>query len=322
MGRDVLVIVQFSEKGVAKASLEALGLARDLAAGQGGEVLAAVLGKGGEALAPALAAHGADRILVSGDPNLTPFSAEAHAEVLAVEIERLAPRVVVMGNTLRARDLAGRLSARLSAPAAVDVLSARLDGDEVAAVRPLYGGKVLAEVRLSGSPVLLFPRPNVFPVRPATGKGAQEGISTPAPAPRARVEGFSAAPAGKRDLAEADAVVSGGRGMGGPDFSVLEDLASVLDAAVGASRSAVDEGWRPHADQVGQTGKTVSPALYVACGISGAVQHLAGMSFSKVVVAVNKDPEAPIFQRADYGVCGDLFEVVPALTRALRERKS
>ncbi|MFH2100054.1 MAG: electron transfer flavoprotein subunit alpha/FixB family protein, partial [Pseudomonadota bacterium] len=250
-----------------------------------------------------------------------PFAPEPHLAVLATEIGRLAPRVVVMGNTLQARDLAGRLSARLSAPAAVDVLSVRLDGDEVVAVRPLYGGKVLAEIRLSGSPVLLFPRPNVFPVRPVAGKGEVETLAAPVTAPRARMEAFIAAPAGKKELSEADAVVSGGRGMAGPDFSMLEELAGVLDAAVGASRSAVDEGWRPHTDQVGQTGKTVSPALYVACGISGAVQHLAGMSFSKVVVAVNKDPDAPIFQRADYGVVGDLFEVVPERTAALRERK-
>ncbi|MBW1988346.1 MAG: electron transfer flavoprotein subunit alpha/FixB family protein [Deltaproteobacteria bacterium] len=319
--KDVLAIVQMDGGKPAKAGLEALGAARELADALGGGTLAAVLGEKAGGAADELAAHGADLILYSEDPGLVPCMAEAHAGLLAAVISEAGPRAVVMGHTLRAKDLAGRLSAALDAPAATDCVAISADGGDIVATRPMYGGKVFARVALKAAPALLFLRPNVFSPSREAGKGAVREISHPVPEPRAKVESFEPRPAGKVELTEADVVVSGGRGMGGPDFSVLEELAAELSGAVGASRSAVDEGWRPHSDQVGQTGKTVSPTLYVACGISGAVQHLAGMSTSKVVVAVNKDPEAPIFSKADYGVVGDLFEVVPALTEAIRKRK-
>jgi electron transfer flavoprotein alpha subunit len=184
----------------------------------------------------------------------------------------------------------------------------------------MYGGKILADVALEGALKIVAIRPNSMDIVESAGTGMVESLNVePGEGSLTFVE--KSMETGKMELTEADVVVSGGRGMGGADYSVLEELAAVLGGAVGASRSAVDEGWRPHADQVGQTGKVVSPNLYIACGISGAIQHLAGMSSSKVIVAVNKDAEAPIFTKADYGIIGDLYEVVPLITAEVKKIK-
>jgi len=200
----------------------------------------------------------------------------------------------------------------------MDCVALRVDGDQLVATRPVYGGKLMADVKLQGTPQLITVRPNAMSV--AKSDGAGEMVAT------AAVVGETALAfvdksleTGRVELTEADVVVTGGRGMGGDDYTVVETLAELLEGAVGASRSAVDEGWRPVSDQVGQTGKTVAPSLYIACGVSGAIQHLAGMRTSKVIVAINKDPDAPIFLKADYGVVGDLFEVVPAITEAMKK---
>jgi len=203
----------------------------------------------------------------------------------------------------------------------MDCVALKVDGGNVTATRPMYGGKVLADLALNGSPRIIAFRPNAMAIRKTEGAGTVEKIEVTVGNTAIRfIE--KQLETEKIELTEADAIVSGGRGMGGSDFAILEELAEALGGAVGASRSAVDEGWRPHADQVGQTGKVVSPNLYIACGISGAIQHLAGMSSSKVIVAVNKDEEAPIFAKADYGIVGDLFEVIPAITQAVKKVKA
>jgi electron transfer flavoprotein alpha subunit len=193
-------------------------------------------------------------------------------------------------------------------------------------MRPVYAGKALASVKAASTPVVVAVRPKAFAAGEPDASAPAPAVESRDIAPAAPVDAvrtaFEERGGGRVDLTEADVIVSGGRGMKGPEnFKILEDLAAILGAAVGASRSVIDAGWRPHADQVGQTGKTVSPGLYIACGISGAIQHLAGMGSSKVIVAVNKDPEAPIFKVADYGVVGDLFKVVPCLAMAIKKAK-
>jgi electron transfer flavoprotein alpha subunit len=239
---------------------------------------------------------------------------------VAAVIEKESPAVVVLGASTQGKDLAARLAARLNAGLAQDCIAVRTEGGSIVATRPMYGGKVIAEVALSGSPQIVAIRPNAMAIVESAKDGAVEKVDAdPGESKLTFVE--KKLEAEKVELTEADIIVSGGRGMGGDDYSLIEELAGLLGGAVGASRSAVDEGWRPHSDQVGQTGKVVSPNLYIACGISGAIQHLAGMSSSKVIVAVNKDPEAPIFSKADYGVVGDLFDLIPQITDEVRKVK-
>jgi electron transfer flavoprotein alpha subunit len=312
----VLVIAEQVDGAFRKVTFEALTAARSL----GADIQAVVLGSGIEGIATQLAQYGAAKIMVADDAALTDYTVDAYTQVLAGIIGQLNPTVVMLGATTQGKELAGRLSARLDAGLATDCLAIKMDDGQVTATRPMYGGKVLADVALSGTPVIVALRPNTIAAEAAPAEAAVEKVSVDVGAVRTRVIGKQLE-SGKVDLTEAEIIVSGGRGMGGPDYSVIETLAEVLGAAVGASRSAVDEGWRPVSDQVGQTGKTVSPNLYVACGISGAIQHLAGMSSSKLIVAINKDPEAPIFSKADYGIVGDLFEVIPALTEAIKQSK-
>ena len=286
----------------------------------GGEVGAVVLGSGVEDAAAELAQYGAAKIWVADDAALADYTVDGYTNALADIIGQVNPGVVLLGATTQGKELAARLSARLDAALATDCVALGMEGDQVVATRPMYGGKVLAEVALSGAPAIVALRPNVVTATAVPGAGAVEKVAANVGQVRTQVKGKQLE-SGKIDLTEAEVVVSGGRGMGGADYSAIEALADVLNAAVGASRSAVDEGWRPVDDQVGQTGKTVSPNLYIACGISGAIQHLAGMSSSKVIVAINKDPEAPIFSKADYGLVGDLFEVLPALTEEIKKRK-
>ena len=230
-------------------------------------------------------------------------------------------RAVVFAATATGRDLAPRVAAKLGVAVAADVTDLAIEGDAIVATRPVYAGKAMQKVRVLGKPGVVSVRPNVFTPNAQASQVKPETLSVSSPG-RVVVREVKPAPAGTVDVAEAQIIISGGRGLKDPaNFKVLEELAKAFGgrAAVGASRAVVDAGWRAHADQVGQTGKTVSPSLYIAVGISGAIQHLAGMRTSKVIVAINKDKDAPIFKVADYGVVGNLHEVLPMLTAAARE---
>ncbi len=320
MAQAVLAITEQMNGVFRKVAFEAVSEGRRIAHSLGAKLTVLVIGSGIEKAAEELGKYGADKILVADDPSLKDFLVDRYTMVAAGAVENEQPSVVVAGASSIGKDLMARLAARLLAPLAMDCLDIRVDGENIKAVRPMYGGKILAEVILEGTPKILGIRPNAMSIEEISGEGALEKFQMNFDEGDLKFVDKSLE-TGKVELTEADIVVSGGRGMGGPDYSVLEELADLMGGAVGASRSAVDEGWRPQSDQVGQTGKTVSPNLYIACGISGAIQHLAGMSSSKVIVAVNKDPEAPIFSRADYGVVGDLYDIVPAVIEAVRKVK-
>jgi electron transfer flavoprotein alpha subunit len=245
---------------------------------------------------------------------------EGAAAALA-ERAKTGYRAVVFGATATGRDLAPRVAAKLGVGVAADITDLATDAGAIVVTRPVYAGKALLKVKVAAQPAVLSLRPNVFTPDADAGAVIPERLEVK-PGGRVTVREIKAAPAGTLDVAEAQVIISGGRGLKEPaNFKVLEELARAFggQAAVGASRAVVDAGWRAHADQVGQTGKTVSPSLYIAVGISGAIQHLAGMRTSKVIVAINKDKDAPIFKVADYGVVGDLFEIVPKLTEEIRK---
>ena len=320
MSQTIMVIAEQTQGEFRKVTYEALSTAQKIAGETSADISAVVLGNGIETAAADLARYGAAKIIVAEDEALADFSVEAYTNTIADIIAKASPAVILMGATSQGKDLAARLSVRLNAALANDCVAVRSEGGQIIASRFMYGGKIAAELALSSEPVIATLRPNTAVVTETAGAGAVDKITPNIGQVRTKVLG-SQLESEKVDLTEADVVVSGGRGMGGSDFSIIESLAQVLGGAVGASRSAVDEGWRPASDQVGQTGKTVSPNLYIACGISGAIQHLAGMSSSKTIVAINKDPEAPLISKADYTIVGDLFEVVPALTEEIKKVK-
>lgn len=316
MSQTIMVIAEQVQGVFRKVSFEVLSAAQQM----NGSITAVVMGSGIEGQAAELARYGAAKIIVADDAALADFSVEAYTNVLADIIAKESPGIIVLGATSQGKDLAARLAVRLDAALANDCISLQSGAGQVTASRYMYGGKIIADMALAGSPVIVTMRPNTVAINETAGAGDIEKVSPAVGEVRTQIVGQQLE-SGKVDLTEADVVVSGGRGMGGDDFSVVENLAQVLGGAVGASRSAVDEGWRSASDQVGQTGKTVSPNLYIACGISGAIQHLAGMSSSKVIVAINKDPEAPLIAKADYSIVGDLFDVVPALTEEIKKVK-
>jgi len=270
-----------------------------------------------------LAEWGAGKIWLVEHPALAPYRGEVWAPALAELVAAQAPRAILGAVTSRQREFLARLAARLGVGFAADVVGLAMDGDRLVATRPVYAGKLLARVAWARPPWIATLRPNVFkPADPVAGRAPvieRPAVTVPDGALRL-AERREEVSTGLPELSEAELVVSGGRGLKGPEnFVILEQLAGVIGAAVGASRAAVDAGWRPHRFQIGQTGRTISPKLYLGFGISGAIQHLAGMRTSKLIVAVNKDPEAPIFKIADYGIVGDLFEVVPALTEEFKK---
>ena len=322
----VLAVLEQRDGTLRKVSHEVVTGARRLAdaLGGGASVEALVLAAGPVRGNEQLGGFGADRVITLTSSAFGMYAPEAYAQAIAARAKAAGYGAVVFAASATGKDLAPRVAARLGVPLAQDVTDVGVEGGAVTAVRPVYAGKALLKVKLAASPALVSLRPNVFtPVqRPRAGAAETAAVDAPGGAGRVVVKHIKAAEAGALDVAEAPIVVSGGRGLKEPaNFKVLEQLAAAFGgtAAVGASRAVVDAGWRPHADQVGQTGKTVSPTLYVAVGISGAIQHLAGMRTSKVIVAINKDKDAPIFKVADYGIVGDLFEVVPKLTEEIRK---
>jgi len=288
----------------------------------GGGVEAVVCAAGAVQGADQAAKYGADKIVTLTNPAFAKYAPEACAQALADRAKQGGYRTIVFAASATGKDLAPRVAAKLGVAVAADITDLAVDGGGVVVTRPVYAGKALLQVNVASQPAVLSLRPNVFTPVERPKAGAAETVAVTVPAGRVVVREIKAAPAGTLDVAEAQVIISGGRGLKEPaNFKVLEELARAFggQAAVGASRAVVDAGWRAHADQVGQTGKTVSPSLYIAVGISGAIQHLAGMRTSKVIVAINKDKDAPIFKVADYGVVGDLFEIVPKLTEEIRK---
>ncbi len=318
-----LVFVEQRDGKIRKASLEALSLARKLS---GGRVAAVLPGKGVTALAGDLGKYGAGTVYVADREDLALYSTKGYVGALDAAATKAAPDAVLIAATAMGKDLAPRFAARRDVSALADVMDLRIEGDRLVAWRPVYSGKARAEVDCGSAKLqIASTRPNVFPAEAQSGAvdTAVESLELGDVAPRAKVLRVETSESRELDVSEADIIVSGGRGIKGPEgWPVIRDLQQALGAALGASRAVVDAGWIDHQYQVGQTGKVVSPTLYVACGISGAIQHLAGMGTSKVIVAINKDAEAPIFKVATYGVVGDLFQIVPEFAKAVRAAKA
>ncbi|MGD1969538.1 MAG: electron transfer flavoprotein subunit alpha/FixB family protein [Desulfobacterales bacterium] len=320
MAQGVFAITEQRDGELRKVSLEVVSEGRRLADGLGTELTTVLLGSGVDGLAEELKKYGPEKILVADDAGLADYTTDAYSNVLTDLVQSSDPAVIIMGASAQGKDLAGRLAAKLDAGVAMDCVKVQLENGNLICTRPMFGGKLNAQVEIEGDRQIVAIRPNVMDITETAKDSAIEKPAVQLGDVKTAVVGKKMDTGDKIELTEADIIVSGGRGTGG-DYASIEALADALGAAVGASRSAVDEGWRPHSDQVGQTGKTVSPTLYVACGISGAIQHLAGMSTSKYIVAINKDEEAPIFSKADFGIVGDLFEVVPVLIEEVKKVK-
>lgn len=321
----IAVFLETRDGKIKKSSFETLSEARRRAAELGVGTAAVLVGGAVAELAPGAFAYGAAKVYVMENEQLADYSAQGYALALADLAAEIRPEALFFPATAMGRDLAPRVAARLGVGLASDCVKVAVKDGDLVFTRPIYAGKAVLTFTLKTRPRLATLRPNIFPLGEAAAAAAGEVVRKDAAIPDGAIKGRVAEiireESGEIDVTEADVVVSGGRGLKGPDaFALLRDLAAVFPrAAVGASRSAVDSGWIGHQHQVGQTGKTVSPDLYIAAGISGAIQHLAGMSSSKFIVAVNKDPEAPILKIADFGIVGDLFEVLPKLTDELKK---
>ncbi|ACN16904.1 EtfA3 [Desulforapulum autotrophicum HRM2] len=324
MAKNVLVFVEHLDGKLKKVSLEAVCQGQRVAEKIQATVTAVVIGTSetlNASLFKDLARYGADRVIAGKNPDLAESMPDALTNILCTCIADQAPALIIMGGTTRGREIASRLCTRMEAPLAMDCLDITLDGNDLVFTRPVYGGKVLSTLKFKQSPgiavvrtgsIKLIENPkelNLTELDVEMGKTDLTFIS-------------KSVDTSKIDLTEADTVIAGGFGTGGKANALLEELANAFGGAVGASRGAVDEGWHPIAEQVGQTGKVVSPTLYVACGISGAIQHLAGMNSSRMVVAINKDPDAPIFSEADLGIVDNLFDILPILTDKIKTIKA
>jgi electron transfer flavoprotein alpha subunit len=313
---EVLVVTEVTEGKIGKPALELLTLARRL-----GDPVVVLLGEGAEAAAETLGRYGASRIVSVVDPALNDYLVAPKAEAVAQVAASVSPAAILISSTPEGKEIAGRLAVKLGSGLITDATDVRQDGSTMQSV---FAGNWMVQASVSSGVPVITVKPNAVAPEPAPAAGTveQAAVTISDQARGARIVKSEPKQAtGRPELTEAAIVVAGGRGMGG-DFGPVEALADALGAAVGASRAAVDSGWYPHAYQIGQTGKTVSPQLYIAAGISGAIQHRAGMQTSKAIVAVNKDPEAPIFAMADLGIVGDLRTVLPAVTSEIARRKA
>jgi len=322
MANKILAILEEREGSLKKVSFEAASVASKLAKELNLEVEAVVAGADVNNLNE-ISKYGIAKVIHLKNSNFSNYTSSGYSETISNYAKEVNAVCLIVGNTALGNDLAPRLAVKLSAGCIMDCVNLQVESSEIIATRPIYAGKAFIKVKLSSDVKVFTIRPNVFKAELSeSGNAVIETKEIPSPNLKSKVVSFKKSE-GKLDVAEADIIVSGGRGMKGPEnFNLIESLADSLGAAVGASRAVVDAGWRPHREQVGQTGKTVSPKLYVACGISGAIQHLAGMSTSKYIVAINKDKDAPIFSVADYGIAGDLFEILPILTEEIKKIRS
>ncbi len=318
---EVLVLVEHTDGQVKKATLELLRLARRL-----GEPAAVFVGDGFEAAQPVLAEHGAATVYVTEDPAVSGFLVAPTAELLAQLVGSASPVAVLLTSSADGKEVAARLAIKTGSGVLTDATDVTLGEGGPVAEQQVFGGSTIVSSTVSTGTPIITVRPNSVAPEPSPAAATRQDVTVALTeaAQGAKITDRVVEEKGERpELSEASIVVSGGRGVGSAEkFEVIEALADALGAAVGASRAVTDAGWYPHQHQVGQTGKTVSPQLYVAAGISGAIQHRAGMQTSKTIVAINKDPEAPIFELVDFGVVGDLHQVVPALTEEITKRKS
>ncbi|TSI09308.1 electron transfer flavoprotein subunit alpha/FixB family protein [Lysinibacillus sp. BW-2-10] len=320
MTKKILVLAEMKDGNLRNVSIEGLAAARRVA--QDSEVIAAVFGSNATEQTSILQQYGADTIYIVDNPNLNLYTPSAYMQSMNELIQTIKPDVIIMGHTAVGKDLAPRLAARLGIGLVSDATNLTVENGEIVFTRPIYSGKVFQKKKSISSTVFATIRPNNIPALEADTTNVAKVVSHPVDITDLRTvitEVVKKASSGV-DLTEAKIIVSGGRGVKSVDgFNVLKELADLLGAGVGASRGACDASFCDYSMQIGQTGKVVTPDLYIACGISGAIQHLAGMSNSKIIVAINKDPEAPIFKVADYGIVGDLFEVVPLLTEEFKK---
>jgi electron transfer flavoprotein alpha subunit len=317
---EVLVLVDHADGAVKKVTLELLTKAREL-----GEPAAVYCGTGYDDVKDRLAAYGATKVYVADDPELDAHPVAPKSELLAKLVRDKTPAAVLIGSTAEGKEVAARLAVQTGSGIVTDVVDIATGDDGLVFTQPVFGGATIVTSRVTKGTPIVTVRPNSFTPEESRGEPTEENVDvelSDAAKLAKVVDRVAEAKSARPELTEASIVISGGRGMAGEEnFALLEKLADLLGAAVGASRAATDAGWYPHQNQVGQTGKTVSPQLYIAVGISGAIQHRAGMQTSKTIVAVNKDSEAPIFELADFGVVGDLFDVVPQLTAEVEKRK-
>lgn len=323
MAKGIFVFAEVKDGKIKNVAYELLTAGRKIADQTGEELAGVLFGKGVAGLADALGEYGPDKVYVADDDQLAQYTTDAYSKVLADLIKENDPSAVLFGCTVQGRDLAAKVAQKVGAGLLSDCIAMELEGGNLIFTRPVYSGKALLKAGIpEKSPVMATVRPNVLAAAPAPRKAevVNFAVNLDAADLRQIIKDVVLQISSRPELTEANVIVAGGRGMKGAEgFKILEDLADALGGAVGASRACVDSGWIAQSFQVGQTGKVVSPTLYIACGISGAIQHMAGMSSSKCIVAINKDEEAAIFKNADYGIVGDLFQVVPILTEEIKK---